>query len=355
MNKLFEPISIKNLKVKNRLVMAPMTRSRAGADGVPTKLMSKYYTQRTSFGLIISEGTQPSAVGQGYPLTPGIYTLQQVAGWRTIFDSVHQAGGAMYLQLMHVGRMSHPDNTGGLQAVAPSAIAPGEEIFTAAGLKEIPLPRALTNDEIKQTIADFRHAAACAIEAGADGVEIHSANGYLLHQFLGANSNQRTDEYGGSIENRARLTLEVVQAVADQIGAERTGVRISPMNHLGNVDEGPDGTQLYRYLVSELAANDLAYLHVMNVGYENLLKEIRLLWPNTLIVNRPSRPLDKIAVDVENGNADMVSVGTWALANPDFTERLKAGAPLNTPIKELFYGQDGEHGYTDYPKLPESK
>lgn len=352
MENLWNPITIKERVVKNRLVMAPMTRSRAKENGVPSKLMSKYYQQRASMGLIITEGIQPSAVGQGYLYTPGIYTDEQIIGWQEITNAVHQQEGTIFFQLMHVGRISHPDNVKGLQAQAPSAIAPTEEIFTGNGMQAIPVPLEMTKDDIKMTVDDFRLAAKNAIQAGADGVEIHSANGYLLHQFLGENSNIRTDEYGGSIKNRVRFVLEVAEAVAAEIGADKTGIRISPMNQLGGVDEGSSGKQLYSYLVSELAKLDLAYLHMMYVSHDDsLLKDIRTAWPNVLIINRPSRPVDQIDFDIVNGNAEMVSVGMLALANPDLVERLKTDKPLNQPHPETFYGSEGEVGYTDYPFL----
>jgi len=333
--------------------MAPMTRSRALPDGTPGPLAAEYYTQRASLGLLISEGAQPSDDGQGYLSTPGIYTDRHVEAWRRITDALHDAGGYLFVQLMHVGRVSHPDNTPHhRQALAPSAVATGERMFTAQGLKDMPVPRAMSIDEIRTTIDDFAHAAKRAIEAGADGVEIHGANGYLVQQFLSANANLRDDEYGGSIEGRARFAIETAAAVADAIGADRTGIRLSPGSTFNAIDEGDEYEALYRYLVAELAKLDLAYVHVVHHGNEPLVQDIRRLWPNALLVNRPGQALEKIAADVEAGLADVMTIGRWALANPDFIERYRAGAPMNEPDPATFYGGD-ERGYTDYPRLDE--
>lgn len=353
MNTLWTPITMGRIPLPHRLAMAPLTRSRANADGTPGPLASEYYAQRASFGLLISEGTQPSADGQGYPHTPGIYTVEHIAGWQRVTKAVHAAGGHLFIQLMHVGRLSHPDNTAHhRQPVAPSAIAPGEKMFTLDGLKEAPVPRALTLEEISVTVEDFAQAAEMAIAAGADGVEIHAANGYLIQQFLADNANQRTDLYGGSIQNRARFALEVATAVADRIGAHRTGIRMSPGSRLGGINEGADSDALYCYLVEALAKLNLAYLHLAHGGKDALLKALRERWPNTLLVNRIDRPLESLGADIEAGLADMTTVGRWALANPDFIERYKANAPLNPPDPKTFYGS-GAVGYTDYPVLSE--
>lgn len=351
MTKLWSSVKVGNLKLTHRLAMAPMTRNRAFPDGTPGNLSAEYYGQRASLGLLISEGTQISDDAQGYLMTPGIYTDQHVEGWRKIAEQVHASDGHLFIQLMHAGRMSHPDNTPHhRQPVAPSAIAPSIQMFTTNGMLDIPVPRELSQEDINETIEDFRLAAAAAIKAGADGVEIHGANGYLIHQFMSENSNHRSDEYGGSIENRARFALEVAKAVIDEIGAERTGIRISPGVPLGGVDEGDSAIDVYRYLVPELTKLDLAYIHMLHVGNEELLREIRSAWPNALLVNRAGRPLEDIAVDVDAGLADIAPVGAWALANPDLVERLKMNAPLNEPDRDTFYGGDS-HGYTDYPTL----
>ncbi|NMP59686.1 alkene reductase [Enterococcus mundtii] len=352
MEKLFAEITLGDITLKNRLVMAPMTRSRATADGLPGEFAAKYYGQRASMGLIITEGVQPSELGQGYLNTPGIYTDEQAMAWKKVIDSVHEKGGKIFIQLMHVGRMSHPDNLSThKQAIAPSAIAPGEKMFTLGGMKEIPVPTEIKTEDIPTIVDQYRSAAVLAIKAGADGVEIHGANGYLIHQFLGENSNIRKDNYGGSIENRARFALEVTRAVVEEIGASKVGIRLSPMNHLGNVDEGKYGEDLYRYLVAELAEYDLAYLHLMHVGNESLLEDIRNLWHTRLMVNRAGRPLEDLTVDLDNNLTDLISVGVWSLANPDLVDRLKNGAPLNPPVSDTFYVNQEELGYTDYPTI----
>ncbi|QUG40425.1 alkene reductase [Psychrobacillus sp. INOP01] len=353
MSKLFEPVRIGNIELKNRLGMAPMTRSRALPDGTPSDLAAEYYGQRASVGLIISEGTQPSEDGQGYTNTPGIYTESHMEGWKKVTSKVHNKGGRIFVQLMHVGRVSHPDNTPHhRQAVAPSAISPNIEIFTAQGMKEIPTPRALSEGEIKDVINEFRLAARAAVEAGADGVEIHGANGYLIQQFLSENANQRQDAYGGTIENRSRFAIEVAKAVVDEIGPERTGIRFSPQGTLNGIEEGETSSEMYRYLISELDKLNLAYLHIMHFGNESLLQEIRQLWSQALLVNRAGRTLDQLTVDLDNELADVITVGTWMIANPDFVERLKLDAPLNMPDKNTIYA-GGAEGYIDYPFLKE--
>ncbi|PYI68513.1 alkene reductase [Arthrobacter livingstonensis] len=351
MTTLWSPTKVGRLELDHRLAMAPMTRSRANADGTPGPFTAEYYSQRASLGLLITEGVQPSDDGQGYLTTPGIYTDAHVEGWREVTSAVHAAQGSIYFQLMHAGRMSHPDNTPHhRQPVAPSAIAPGIKMFTAAGPQDAPVPRALTAAEIKATVADFRAAAAAAIRAGADGVEIHGANGYLLHQFFSPNANVRTDEYGSSIENRARLAIEVAAAIADEIGADRTGIRLSPGLNIGGVDEGADYGDLYRYLVPELATLDLAYVHLFHFGDDELLRDLRAAWPNALLVLRAGRSREDLGADVAAGLADMEPIGTWALANPDVVERLKSRAAFNEPDSSTYY-TGGAAGYTDYPQL----
>ena len=351
MTKLFTSIKVGPYTLANRLVMAPMTRSRAQFDGTPGASAAAYYAQRASIGLIVTEGTQPSEDGQGYLMTPGIYTDAHVAGWRAVTEAVHAKGGRIFIQLMHAGRMSHPDNTPHhRQAVAPSAIAPGAQMFTPTGMQAAPIPRALSLAEIKQTIADFRLAAQRAIEAGADGVEIHGANAYLIQQFLAPTANIRTDAYGGSIENRARFAIEVAQAVADEIGANRTAIRLSPGTAMWGIAEGPEGPDLYRYLVAELNRLGLAYLHIMQQSDEKLLADMRKLWTGTLILNRPGRARDHVGVDVIWRFADLESYGQMVLANPDFVARLKADASMNKADRNSFFG-GGDAGYIDYPTL----
>ncbi|HHY2948692.1 TPA: alkene reductase [Enterobacter hormaechei subsp. steigerwaltii] len=351
MSKIFTPAKMGPYTLSNHLVMAPMTRSRADYDGTPGKLIAEYYEQRASIGLIIAEGTQPSDDGQGYLMTPGIYTDAHVAGWKQVTTAVHNKGGHIFIQLMHAGRMSHPDNTPHhRQAVAPSAISPETPIFTLTGMQDIPVPRALTTEEVLNTVNDFRLAACAAIKAGADGVEIHGANAYLIQQFLAPSANTRTDQYGGSIENRARFAIEVVKAVSDEIGAERTGIRLSPGTLMWGIDEGEHGPALYRYLVAELNKLGIAYVHVMHLGNEQLLADLRGLWTQTLIVNRPGQDRSKIGNDIASGLADLESYGQMVLANPDFVERLRADAAMNTADHTSYFGGT-EVGYTDYPRL----
>ncbi len=350
---LFTPVRVGRHTLRNRLVMAPMTRSRADFDGTPGKLAADYYAQRASIGLIVAEGTQPSDDGQGYLTTPGIYTDAHVAGWKAITSAVHAKGSRIFIQLMHAGRMSHPDNTPHhRQGVAPSAIAPGTGMFTPTGMQDIPTPRALTTDEIRRTVEDFRFAARRAVEAGADGVEIHGANAYLVQQFFAPSANTRTDEYGGSIENRARFAIEVAKAIAEEIGADRTAIRLSPGTMMWGIDEGPEGPDLYRYLVAELNRLGLAYLHLMHLGNDALLCDIRQLWKQALILNRPGRPREQIGADVATSLADLEAYGQMVLANPDFVERLKAKAPMNESDPKTYFG-GGAHGYIDYPPLEE--
>ncbi|MFB9262814.1 alkene reductase [Bradyrhizobium erythrophlei] len=351
MNRLFSSVRVGRTTLSNRLVMAPMTRSRADYAGVPGDLAARYYAERASVGLIVTEGTQPSDDGQGYLATPGIYTDAHVGGWKKVTSAVHDAGGHVFIQLMHAGRMSHPDNTPHhRQGVAPSAIAPGAPMFTAKGMQDIPAPRALTTAEVRQTVQDFRTSARRAIEAGADGVEIHGANGYLVHQFFAPSANARTDEYGGSIENRARFAIEVTSAVADEIGADRTAIRLSPGTAMWGIDEGAEGPDLCRYLGAELDKLGLAYLHILHHGNEPLLTDIRKLWKQPLILNRPGRSRDQIGADVASGLADLEAYGQMVLANPDFVARLKANAPMNDADRNTFFGGAAQ-GYVDYPAL----
>jgi 2,4-dienoyl-CoA reductase-like NADH-dependent reductase (Old Yellow Enzyme family) len=350
-NPLFNPVRVGALELSNRLVMAPMTRSRADGNGVPGGLAAEYYAQRAGVGLIVTEGTQPSDDGQGYMTTPGIYTPAHVAGWRKVTDAVHGKGGHIFIQLMHAGRMSHPDNTPHhRQGVAPSSVAPGAPMFTPKGMQDIPQPRSLTTDEVRRTVADFRDAARHAIAAGADGVEIHGANGYLVQQFIAPSANTRTDAYGGSIENRARFAVEVATAIAAEIGADKTAIRLSPGITMWGIDEGTEGSDLYRHLVTELDKLSLVYLHIMHQGDERLLADLRKLWRGKLIVNRPGRPRDRIGADVAAGLADLEAYGQMILANPDFIARLKSGAPLNEADRTTFFGGT-VRGYTDYPAL----
>ena len=351
MTMIFDTIQLGRYTLQNRLAMAPMTRSRAQFDGTPGELAATYYSQRASVGLIVTEGTQPTEDGQCYLTTPGIYTDAHVVGWKKVTDAVHHQGGRIFIQLMHAGRMSHPDNTPHhRQGVAPSAIAPGAGMFTAKGMQDIPTPRALTKEEIQQTVHDFAFAAKRAIEAGADGVEIHGANAYLIQQFFAPTANTRTDEYGGSVENRARFAIEIAKAIALEIGADRTAIRLSPGTTLWGIDEGTEGPDLYRYLVAELNKLGLAYVHIMHQGNEPLLADIRSLWSGALILNRPGRLRDQIGMDITSGLADLEAYGAMVLANPDFVERLKTNASIDEPEQEGYFGGNEKY-YIDYPAL----
>jgi N-ethylmaleimide reductase len=350
---VWDPIRVGNMELPHRLVMAPMTRDRSSPAGVPGKLNAEYYAQRASLALVVSEGTQPSADGQGYLLTPGIHSSEQAAGWRTVSEAVHAANGRLFIQLMHVGRISHPDNTPHhRQSLAPSAVKAAGKMFTAGGMLDMPAPRALSTDEIASVVQDFRKAARFAVDAGADGVEIHGANGYLVQQFLSSNANLRTDRYGGSVENRVRFALEVASAIAAEIGPERTAIRISPGGTFNDIVESEQAA-LYHALVSGLAPLALAYLHTMHVTSEELLAQLRKDWPGVLMVNRPGTDFATRAKDIAEGRADVISVGAMALANPDLVARLKSGASLNKPDPATFYS-GGEKGYTDYPTLAQS-
>ncbi len=353
MTDIWSPINVGTFELPHRLAMAPMTRSRAKPDGTPGDLAAEYYAQRASLGLLISEGTQPSDDGQGYLSTPGIYTDAHVAGWRKVSDAIHAAGGRLFVQLMHVGRIAHPENTPHhRQPVAPSAIAPGTDMFTMRGMQPIPEPRALSAAEVRQTVADFAQAARRAIEAGADGVEVHGANGYLVHQFLAPDANRRTDDYGGSVENRARFAIEVVRAIAEEIGPERTAIRLSPGVSTNGIAEGSDNDELYRHLAATFGGMGLAYLHLLYVrGEDPLLAEIRKRFGGVLVVNRPGRTREAVGSDVAAGLADIEALGVMALANPDLVRRLRTGAPFNDVRPALFYAGGGAEGYTDYPSL----
>lgn len=347
---LWSPIKVGDVSLKHRLAMAPMTRSRATAEGVPTELNAEYYAQRASTALIISEGTQPSEDGQGYIFTPGIYTDDQIAGWSKVTGAVHAAGGKLFIQMMHVGRISHPANTPHhRQPVAPSAVKPAGQMFTLAGPQDMPEPRALSTDEVGAVVREFRHAAAAARKAGADGVEIHGANGYIVQQFLSSNANLRTDQYGGSVENRIRFAVEVAKAVADEIGPGRTGIRISPGGTFNDIVEN-DVPALYEALAKALAPLGLAYLHILHRGDEPTLAMLRREWPGVLVLNRAGADLASRTADIEKGLADVITVGSMSLANPDLVERIQQGAPLNAPDPSTFYG-GGAKGYTDYPTL----
>lgn len=353
MSRAFEKIQVGPWLLPQRFVMAPLTRNRAGDGHAPHPVNAEYYGQRASAGLIISEGTQPSAVGQGYLDTPGIHSPEQVEGWRAVADAVHAGGGRLVIQMMHVGRIAHPDNKDGLETVAPSAIAAPGQIVTAAGQQDYVLPRALETDEIAGVVAEFVDAARKAIEAGVDGVEVHAANGYLVHQFLAPSSNTRTDGYGGSPEARARFAVEVTTAVAEAIGAERVGIRISPAHNIqGVLEEDPtDVAATYGSLVEQIAPLGLAYLSILGDPSSDLLLDLRKRFGGPVIANSgfgSVTSLEDVEEILEAGHGDLVAVGREFLANPDLARRWREGLPLNAPNAATFYGGAAE-GYTDYP------
>ncbi len=353
MTDLFSPILLGNLELSNRMVMAPMTRNRA-AEGIPTGLTAEYYHQRASAGLIITEGAQVSVQGVGYPATPGIHTDAQVRGWQKVTRAVHDAGGHIFCQLWHCGRISHPDYHGGELPVAPSAIRPAGQASTCEGLKDFVMPRALETAEIPGIIEQYRRAAACAIPAGFDGVEIHAANGYLPDQFLRDSSNQRSDQYGGPIENRMRLLREITEAVTGEIGADRVGVRISPVNAFNDIRDS-DPQQLFNHVARMLSDAGILYLHVVEITMAGEvdkavdMHEIHRHLNGIYIANGGYDKL-RASAAVADGRADMVAFGVPFLANPDLPERFRRDAPLNEADQTTFYGGDA-HGYTDYPAL----
>lgn len=353
---LFEPYALGALTLANRIVMAPLTRNRAGAGLVPSALAATYYAQRASAGLLITEATQISPQAQGYQDTPGLYTPEQIAGWRAVTDAVHAKGGRIFVQLWHVGRVSHVDlQPGGAAPVAPSAIRAATKVFVNNGFADVSEPRALELHELPGIVDDFRQAAANAIAAGFDGVEIHGANGYLLEQFIKDGANQRTDAYGGSIENRARLLLEVVAAVSKQIGADRTGVRISPVSPASGIS-GSDPQPHYDYIAEQLDALGIVYLHVVEgatggprdaVPFD--YAALRSKFTRTYLANN-GYDLELANAQLRAGNVDLVAFGRPFISNPDLVERLHTGAALAPLNPATLYG-GGAEGYIDYPPL----
>lgn len=346
---LLSPIQIGPYTLSNRMAMAPMTRNRAGEGNVPTPATATYYAQRASAGLLITEASQVSEQGVGYLGTPGIHTDEQTAGWRQVTEAVHARGGRIFLQLWHVGRISHPDlQPGGGLPVAPSALQPEGMAYTASGKKPFVTPRALETDEIPGLVAQFASGARRALEAGFDGVEIHAANGYLIDQFLRDGSNQRTDAYGGSAENRARFLVEVVEAVVAIWGADRVGVRFSPTSPFNDMQDS-DPAATFGYAARELDRFGLAYLHVIEpAGTEtSIVPVLRESFRGPLMINGGYTRETGNAV-LATGLADLVSFGVPFLANPDLPERFAEDAPLNTPDPSTFYFGT-EKGYIDYP------
>ena len=348
---LFAPYRLADLELANRFVMAPMTRNRAGEGEAPTALNAEYYAQRAGAGLIVTEGTQPSAVGQGYPHTPGLHTDAQTAGWRRVADAVHERGGRIVVQLMHTGRIGHPSITG-LQPVAPSAVAPAGQVFTEQGMQDFVEPRALDTDELPGVVAEFVDAARRAVEAGLDGVELHAANGYLLHQFLADGSNVRTDAYGGSPEARARFVVEVATAVAEAIGPDRVGIRVSPGHRFNDISE-TEVEATYEALVRGIDPLGLLYLHVAEDPGTRYRDALRKLFNGPVVLSTGFAGASDLATAqsvVDSGEADLFAIGRPFLANPDLVERMRTGAPLNEQDPSTFYG-GGAQGYTDYPTL----
>ncbi|MFI7029062.1 alkene reductase [Microbispora rosea] len=351
MTTLFDRYRLGSLTLPNRVVMAPMTRVRAAAGGLATPSMAVYYAQRATAGLIVTEGVQPSLVGQSNPGTPGLHTDEQVASWRPVTDAVHANGGRVFAQIMHGGRVSHPDTTG-MQPVGPSAVPAPGEVFTPSGPKPAPVPRALETTEVPEHALSYARAAVRAVDAGFDGVELHGANGYLISQFLSSTANLRTDAYGGSIAGRIRFAVEAVTATMEAVGGDRTGIRLSPGAGFWGAEES-DVPELYGALLAELAPLDLAYIHLEATTDEDVLVELRKAWPGTLIVN-PVLPMgprkaDKAAADHWLGlGADLISFGRAFIANPDLVERLRQGLPI-APDDESTWYQGGDAGYLTYP------
>ncbi len=353
---LFTPTKLGALALENRVVMAPLTRRRSSEDGVPGDLVVEYYRQRAGLGLIVSEGTFTSPVSRAYTGQPGIATPAQIAGWQRVTDAVHQEGGLIVMQLMHGGRVTHTDITWGETPVAPSAVAINGDVYTQTGKKPYETPRAIDTDEIPDIVQEHVQAARNAIEAGFDGVELHSANGYLLHEFLSPLSNVRTDNYGGSPENRARFGIEVAYAVAAEIGADRVGIRLSPAHNIQDVIEtDADETRAtYDALVDGIAPLGLAYMSVLHADPAGaLVQDLRARFGGPLMANTGFSTLttrDDAANLVEQGAADVVAVGRAVIANPDLVIRWQGDHPLNDADPSTFY-TDGAAGYTDYPAL----
>ena len=357
---LFQPFHLGSLRLANRIIMAPLTRSRAGSGDVPGPMNAEYYAQRATAGLIISEATQISQQGKGYAFTPGIYTKEQVEGWKLVTNAVHKKGGLIFAQLWHVGRISHPDLQENHQLpVAPSAIKPEGQAFTATGFKPFVTPRALALQELPGIIAQYAHAAQCAKQAGFDGIELHSANGYLLDQFIRDKTNHRTDQYGGPIKNRARLLLEVVEALKGVWDSGRIGVRLAPVSPANDIADSQP-MQTFSYVIEQLNQFNLAYLHCVEgitIGERIIppdfsFKKLRELSNSYYIANN-SYDISLALKARENNLADLICFGRPFLGNPDLVERLRIGAPLAEAPRSTWYG-GAEQGYTDWPVLEKS-
>lgn len=355
---LFSKTQLGPLPLQNRLVMSPMTRSRA-INNIPNELMAKYYAQRSSAGLIITEGTAPSPNALGYPRIPGIFSAAQIEGWKAVTSAVHNGGARFFVQLMHTGRISHPLNMpAGARVIAPSAIAAKEQMYTdAEGMKPLPVPEEMSEKDIQSAIREFTRAAMNAIDAGFDGVELHAANGYLLEQFIRPNSNQRHDGYGGPIENRARFVLEVVNSVSGAIGKDRVGIRLSPFGVFNDMPSYDAMESDYAYLANKLGkTGSLAYIHLVDhssmgapVVPDSIKETFRNAFDGALILSG-GYDAKRAENDLAAGRADLIAVGKPFLANPDLPARWQKGATLNVPDMNTFY-TPGEHGYTDYPAM----
>ena len=353
---LLTPLALGPLTLPNRVVMAPMTRNRAeNKDLVPVDIMATYYAQRASAGLLITEGSQVSAQGVGYMNTPGIHSESQVEGWKKVTRAVHESGGRIFLQLWHVGRISHPDLLGGRLPVAPSAIDPEVDVYTPQGPKKSVTPRALETKEVEGVVAEFARGAENAIRAGFDGVEIHGANGYLIEQFLRDKTNKRTDRYGGSVENRSRILFEIIEAVAAAAGRNRTGLRLSPAN-VWNIPADSDTKGLYDFIIGRLSGTGLAYLHLREKAadvssipnmVENVTAHYRPRFKGILMTNTGFDRESGNRV-IESGLADLVAFGVSFISNPDLVERFSKKTPLSSADSSTFY-MGGAKGYIDYP------
>ena len=359
MNTLFSPFRSKHLTLKNHIAMAPMTRSRA-VGNIPNEMMAKYYALRAEAGLIITEGTAPSKNGLGYPNIPGIYSDEQIAGWKKVTEAVHEKGGKIFLQIMHTGRIGHPLNIPeGGEIVAPSAVAAAGVMFTMQeGPQPHPVPREMTLDDIRHAQEEFVMASRNAIEAGFDGIEIHAANGYLPNQFINPASNQRQDTYGGSIENRCRFVLELTEKVAGAIGAEHTAIRLSPFVEFNDLKVYDESAETYMYLVNKLNALDLAYLHLLDVrvmgaagGPEGFLLDLVHDYDGAVMFNGGMiGKLEEAEALVKRSDNYLISIGAMYVSNPDLINRLKKGADLTPPDPKTFY-TPGKEGYLTYPTL----
>jgi N-ethylmaleimide reductase len=353
---LFSPVTLGDIELANRVVMAPLTRMRAGASGIPNDLMVEHYAQRAGIGLIITEGTYPRFESQAFVGQPGIVTDEQAAGWARVADAVHARGGTIVMQVMHGGRVTHPDINGGRRVEAPSAIAIQGETHTEKGKQPYPVPHALTTEELAEVRDSFVAASRRAVDAGLDGVELHGANGYLLHEFLAPTANQRTDGYGGTPENRARFVVEVVTAVAEAVGAGKVGLRISPEHNIQGALETDrdDVLATYGTLLDQLAPLGLAYLSVLHAEPTgDLVQELRRRFAGPLVANSGFGSVttrEEAVTLIEAAHADAVAVGRPAIANPDLVQRWQGGHAENTTRPELFYSS-GAEGYTDYPFL----